>query len=681
MRKMLFVLILCAAVAAPASFAADQPINFHADGARVHSGFGDGGPLTLPSQAAAADVAQGFLAERHAGRTIDSLVVTDQFDRDGITHVRLGQQVDGLDVYGTYVKAAVNQFGELVHLIENLDTPPRGGLQPALIGPEDALAAAIGQNHPGRSSDLTVVGTSGNTTLFDTDGGFYWRPPTATLVAVPLQGPGMQQGFLVETWEDDSNLLYHTLVGRTGQVLGVQLRTNDDSYNIFPDHPENSTQTIVQGPGSGNTESPIGWLFPIDHRSIFISGNNTDTYLDTDTSNSPDPGGVTISDGNFVTVVDLTLEPEDPGNQEVAVQNLFYLCNVIHDKLYRHGFIESTGNFQDDNFGNGGAGGDPVLCEAQDGSGTDNANFSTPSDGSSGRMQMFVWTQTSPKRDGDLDSDIPWHEYGHGLTWRMIGSMSGPMSGAIGEGNSDVLSIWTNDNDVVGEYSFANPNGIRSEPYTGYSRTYGDFDGGSVHFDGEIYAAIMWDLKTRYETEGISLDTGWDDMVGGMNFTPAGPAFEDMRDGILAQADASRDCLIWESFAKFGVGVNAEGSVSGGGPFGGGNVNVTEDFSVPAECGCTITEDPEASCGDGVDNDCDGAVDSNDSDCDCTITEDPEVSCSDGVDNDCDGAVDSNDSDCDPGVCELGQKGDPCSVDDDCCSLKCRGPSGRMTCK
>ena len=33
-----------------------------------------------------------------------------------------------------------------------------------------------------------------------------------------------------------------------------------------------------------------------------------------------------------------------------------------------------------------------------------------------------------------LDADIVFHEYGHGLTWRMIGGMSGPLAGAIGEG-------------------------------------------------------------------------------------------------------------------------------------------------------------------------------------------------------------------------------------------------------
>ena len=64
----------------------------------------------------------------------------------------------------------------------------------------------------------------------------------------------------------------------------------------------------------------------------------------------------------------------------------------------------------------------------------------------------------------------------------------------------------------------------------------------------------------------------------------------------------------------------------------------------------------------------------------CTITEDPEVTCSDGVDNDCDGLIDGDDPDC--GItCTLGQKGDPCGEDGECCSNKCRGRPGQKSCK
>jgi glucose/arabinose dehydrogenase len=63
----------------------------------------------------------------------------------------------------------------------------------------------------------------------------------------------------------------------------------------------------------------------------------------------------------------------------------------------------------------------------------------------------------------------------------------------------------------------------------------------------------------------------------------------------------------------------------------------------------------------------------------CTPSEDPEISCSDGQDNDCDGLTDTSDPDCGGGSCE--PKGDFCTVDSQCCSNKCRGPSGNKSCK
>jgi glucose/arabinose dehydrogenase len=62
----------------------------------------------------------------------------------------------------------------------------------------------------------------------------------------------------------------------------------------------------------------------------------------------------------------------------------------------------------------------------------------------------------------------------------------------------------------------------------------------------------------------------------------------------------------------------------------------------------------------------------------CTPSETPEASCSDGLDNDCDGLTDSDDPDC-GGSCE--PKGAFCSADDQCCSNKCRGPGSNKSCK
>jgi extracellular elastinolytic metalloproteinase len=71
-------------------------------------------------------------------------------------------------------------------------------------------------------------------------------------------------------------------------------------------------------------------------------------------------------------------------------------------------------------------------------------------------------------------------------------------------------------------------------------------------------------------------------MVDGMNYTPTGPNFEEMRDGILqsvAISNPAHECLVWEAFAQYGVGVGARGRVRGS------SIIVTESFDVPATCG------------------------------------------------------------------------------------------------
>lgn len=616
-------------------------------------GAGNGTPLALPQAGTAPAIIRDFMRNQHAGADLGLLVAELENHRaaHGLTHVRMAQEIGGLRVYGAYVKATVDDRGALVHVIDNLAETPRGGLAPALADEDEALRTVLALHHPAVApGTLRSATQDGNTTAYAHDGTFH-RNPTVTRVAVPLDSGAMQEGFLVETWTEQDNMLRHTLVGGAGSVLHVELRTNTDSYNIFPEHPGVTAQRVVAGPGAGNAESPAGWLFASAQRNIDIAGNNVRAYLDRDNNGAPDSGGSSVSDGNFVTAANLAAEPETATNQAVAVQNLFYLNNLIHDTLYRHGFTEAAGNFQEDNFGRGGSGSDSVNTEAQDGGGTNNANFSSPSDGSNPRMQMYLWTKSTPKRDGDVDSDVVWHEYGHGLTWRMIGSMSGPLSGALGEGMSDVLAILANDDDVVGEYAFNNPIGIRSEPYTGYSRTYGDVAGSSVHFDGELYAATIWRLWGLFQDNGLSKDTLYDYLIGGMNFTPAGPAYEDMRDGILqAAAGTGHECLIWEAFAQFGIGDGASGTISGGGPFGGGTVTIVESFAMPSSCS--------------------GA---------CTPTESPEQSCSDGQDNDCDGQTDGSDSDCGGGTCT--PAGASCTAGSDCCSGQCKGKPGSKTCQ
>ena len=487
--------------------------------------------------------------------------------RNGRTHLSFRQEIDGLRVHGAYAKATLNRDGTLTHLIERT-APGNGRRVRAGVSGTDAISAAVEHAFGGpRSSD------------------FFLAPPTAERVLIARQSGQLEDGFVVETWSAADNLLYETLVGSRGQIVSSELRTAEDSYNVYADHPGVSAQGIVNGPGTGNAESPAGWLAGSQTTRV-IRGNNVSSYLDRDANNAIDGGGTTVTDGNFVAQHFPLQAPTFSDNQDVAVQNLFYFNNLIHDDLYRHGFVETTGNFQEDNFSRGGLASDSVNAEAQDGSGTNNANFATPADGSNPRMQMFLWTLTNPGRDGDLDSDIIWHEYGHGLTWRMIGSMSGAVSGAIGEGMSDVLAILHNNRDTVGEYSTNDPEGIRSSRYAGYLRTIGDFTGSSVHFDGEIYAATLWRLGELARAAGMTNEDVLDVVVDGMNFTPAGPDYIDMRDGILAASGGGFTCMVWNAFADFGMGDGASFVIrTGGNP--NNRFQITESFTVPSACSGT----------------------------------------------------------------------------------------------
>ena len=71
---------------------------------------------------------------------------------------------------------------------------------------------------------------------------------------------------------------------------------------------------------------------------------------------------------------------------------------------------------------------------AQDGSGTNNANFATPPDGQRPRMRMYVWDQSTPMRDGDLEAGIVIHEYSHGVSTRLVGGPAN--SGCLGWGEA-----------------------------------------------------------------------------------------------------------------------------------------------------------------------------------------------------------------------------------------------------
>ena len=171
--------------------------------------------------------------------------------------------------------------------------------------------------------------------------------------------------------------------------------------------PNNGGRSIAVNPADSES-SPYGWhdTNGLDGaESNRTSGNNVDAYLDILNTFPGFPPALPTdaerADGGpgrmFDHPIDLTQSPRAYG--AAATTNLFYWNNIVHDVTYRYGFNEAAGNFQVNQYGrfiaspgttNTGQN-DPVRAEAQDGGGMDNANFSTPPDGSAPRMQMFLW--------------------------------------------------------------------------------------------------------------------------------------------------------------------------------------------------------------------------------------------------------------------------------------------------
>jgi hypothetical protein len=346
--------------------------------------------------------------------------------------------------------------------------------------------------------------------------------------------------------------------------------------------PPQQPRSLVTWDALDLTASPQGWIPEGGGRT---SGNNVDVHLDLSNANPGYGVGPHAVGQDRVFDFPMALDQEPAQYREAAMTTLFYLCNWYHDRLYSLGFTETAGNFQQDNFGRGGSGLDAVLADVQDGGGTNNANFSTPRDGFSGRMQMYVFTTTTPGRDSSLDAEVVFHEYTHGLSNRLVGGgvgINALQSAGMGEGWSDFygLSLLSEAGDepggnyAAGGYLTGNYyRGIRTYPYTTdlakNPHTLKQIDptqGGraQVHYMGEVWCVTLWEARAN-----LIAKHGW--QVGnelmlqlvtdGMKLSPVNPTFLQARDAIL-QADlnltrGANQRELWQGFAKRGMGASA----------------------------------------------------------------------------------------------------------------------------
>jgi len=171
-----------------------------------------------------------------------------------------------------------------------------------------------------------------------------------------------------------------------------------DQYMVYAlpiESPNHGDRSLVINPSDANF-SPYGWHDTdgiIGDEFTITRGNNVYASDDIDNDDIPGyapEGGPTL---NFNYAYDSLVGVQ--GNLDAVITNLFYMNNMMHDIWAYYGFDEESGNFQELNYSGNGLGLDPVLADAQDGSGTNNANFGTPPEGESPRMQMYLWTSSN----------------------------------------------------------------------------------------------------------------------------------------------------------------------------------------------------------------------------------------------------------------------------------------------
>jgi uncharacterized protein (TIGR03382 family) len=391
-----------------------------------------------PEQAARAHLQQVADLYRLAREDISNAVLQNVHKQErGPVVARFGQKINGVEVFRGDINVVMTRDNDLVAITGNL--APREALSTASratfkLAPADAVARAFANLTDtvisGRS--LVGAGTKGDYSQFTFEPGVgtvlphaMGTPARAKKVFFTLPD-SLQPAYYVELnvgtkGSNDADFYSFVISATDGSLLFRNNLTVADSftYNVWADP---TTFIPFDGPhGTEATPHPTGtpnrYQAPfVPHNVITLqnvpftrndpwlpanatqtTGNNVDAYADLAAPDGFQAGGAdirpsTTAPGVFDYTYDVTKAPGSSPNQiKAATTHLFYLNNFLHDWFYDAGFDEASGNAQVSNYGRGGLEGDSLRAEAQDYSGRNNANMSTPADGSRPRMQMYIF--------------------------------------------------------------------------------------------------------------------------------------------------------------------------------------------------------------------------------------------------------------------------------------------------
>ena len=597
---------------------------------------GDGqgiGTITDDDAASAIALANSFLVERSDDIGVDPADleharVTDQYvsQRSGLSHVYMQQTHGGLDVQGGTIGVHMSDTGELVALnsqfVQGLGSqvPTVNDLTPQLSAPEVLLRVA--EEFDWQTSAETIITLEGPDDIPNQDApvdqaqvlrsfGISQEPIPVHLRWVPVEDGEVELAWSMTIQTNEGPHLYEISASATsGEILSQADRVFQYSYEVFEvpvANPDDAARTLAVDP-QDLVSSPSGWHD--DGTTVYTDtrGNNAvvqeDANSDDAGGNRPDGG----ASGVFAFPLDLTQAPS--ANEDAANTNVFYWANIVHDIFYRYGFDEAAGNFQETNFTGQGTGSDAMIVDTLDPDGGipgTGPNILVPADGTSPRITLGPNTIPDPDTMSSLSNEIFVHEYGHGVSIRLIGGpsnvsvLTNSQGGGMGEGWGDWLALMLHQKatdtpvtqEVSGDYYLQDPAGVRNYPYTTDMTvnplTYESYNASSqIHDAGEIWASALWDLNWLMVARcGFDADlhagSGGNNTLlqltmDSMKLSPTDPTFLDARDAILAAdlnlTGGENAFDIWTAFAGRGMGVSADDGASN-------NDTVVEGFDLP----------------------------------------------------------------------------------------------------
>ncbi|MFN6962811.1 MAG: M36 family metallopeptidase [Pyrinomonadaceae bacterium] len=450
-----------------------------------------------PASASRVSTLRRFIAENRdlfgigAIETERLAVTQDAGGRDGsIRVVELSQEIGGVPVFQGSVRGAFDRSGALVRVVNNLAPQAQLAGEMREFGDPaaavQAAARAIGREIS--TAELSLRDRGKNVARYSSGHPELEGEVTAERFYFAIEPGIARAAWRVLLWER-SDAFYVVVDAATGAMLWrkniTEYQTQPATYNVYGSATSMMRTADSPTPGTPGCSSPnicpqppiisrtsftlvgneppytfnnSGWITDGGNTTL---GNAVEAGIDRDGMQGVDPNGWAFGSParSFVYSYNPAPgmpppgeEPLPPGPQpypptafqQGSVTHAFYTANRWHDETYLLGFNEVSRNFQTDNFGRGGLGGDSLLVEIQDGSGTNGANFATPADGGRGRAQFYIFTGPTPDIDGALDSQTVVHELTHGLSNRLHGNASGlgsNMSRAMGEGWSDFFAL------------------------------------------------------------------------------------------------------------------------------------------------------------------------------------------------------------------------------------------------